>query len=624
MYDVIVIGGGHAGIEASLVAAKLNKNTLLITGKIEMIGNLPCNPSIGGPAKGIVVREIDALGGEMGKNADRSYLQMKMLNLSKGPAVRALRAQVDKVIYPKNIQKKLLKQNNLAVKEGYIDRLIVENNQVKGVVLEDDSKIVAKAVILCTGTYMQSNILVSDSVTNGGPEGERSSIGLSNNLRELGFKTFRLKTGTPPRIKKDTVDYHTVSLQPGDDIQRSFSFAEIEPMIKVEQQISCYLTYTNLKTHQIIADNLNKSSMYSGQVKGVGPRYCPSIEDKIVRFNDRERHQLFLEPESLYLDTIYLAGFSSSMPHQIQEQMVNSIEGLNNAVIDKYAYAIEYDAIDPTQLHKTLETKLISGLYTAGQVNGTSGYEEAACQGLIASINACLKLDHKEPLILGRNEAYIGVLIDDLVTKGTQEPYRLLTSRAEFRLLLRHDNADSRLLKKGYQIGLIEEKQYFLFLDKEKKIQTEIARLKKIKIYNTKTINEQLVKICSTPLKDCVYAYDLLKRPEINYNQIKKLLNEENYFEKEISDQIEIEIKYKGYIDKAIERSDKMAKLEKLLIPANIDYRDIHNLALEAKEKLTKIRPVNIGQVMRISGITPADVSVLMIYVKGLKNERDV
>ncbi len=488
-YEIIVVGGGHAGCEASLAASRIGHKTLLVTGNIKNIGDMPCNPSIGGSAKGIVVREIDALGGEMGKNADKSQIQMKMLNYKKGPAIRALRAQADKVTYPQNMWKTIKNQANLDVKEGLVEDLIVENDKIKGVILEDGTEIYANAVILTTGTYLKADILVGDTRRREGPHGERPSNHLSDNLRKLGFEIKRLKTGTPQRIDVNTIDFSKTREEKGSDIPLSFSF-DNKPNYKMEDQIPCHLIYTTEETHKIIRDNLTKSSMYGGldDIEGIGPRYCPSIEDKVVRFADKERHQLFLEPESIvkdnetYGNTIYLQGFSTSMPYDIQERMVHSLPGLENAKILKYAYAIEYDSINPLQLKQSLETKKIEGLFTAGQINGTSGYEEAACQGLIAGINAALKLEKKEPLILKRNEAYIGVLIDDLVTKGIRDPYRLLTSRAEYRLLLRSDNADLRLREHGYEVGLIDEERHNNLLNKKKKINELMEYLKSVKI----------------------------------------------------------------------------------------------------------------------------------------------
>ena len=465
-YEIIVVGGGHAGCEASLAAARKGHNTLLITGNINNIADTPCNPSIGGPAKGIVVREIDALGGEMGKNTDKSHLQIKKLNTKKGPAVQALRAQIDKITYPKNMLKTLKETKNLTILEGMVEDLIIEKNRIKGIILNNNEKIYSDAVILTTGTYLKGMILRGSKKTSGGPHGEKPSLYLSDKLKELGFTIQRLKTGTPPRIEKSSIDYTKALIQPGDNKKLTFSYSE-KSYYKLNDQIDCHLIYTTKNTHEIIKNNLSKSSMYGGFVEGIGPRYCPSIEDKIVRFEDKERHQLFLEPESKYYNDIYLQGFSTSMPEEIQEEMVHSLPGLEHAKILKYAYAIEYDAIDPTQLKQTLETKIIENLYTAGQINGTSGYEEAACQGLIAGINASLKLENKEPLILKRNESYIGVLIDDLVNKGIRDPYRLLTSRAEYRLLLRTDNADMRLREYGYKVGLIDQKRYDAFINKK-------------------------------------------------------------------------------------------------------------------------------------------------------------
>lgn len=613
MYDVIVVGGGHAGIEASHIAAKMGKNILLITGNIKNIGDMPCNPSIGGTAKGIIVREVDALGGLMGRIADVSHIQIKMLNNSKGPAVRSLRAQADKVTYPKNMQEYLMKMPNLTIKESLVEDLIIENNIVKGIITENNEKIEGKTVVLTTGTYLCGNILVGSKNTPGGPHGERRSNYLSTKLKEYGLKIIRLKTGTPQRIKKDSIDFSVMSEEHGDSTYWTFS-NDFGPNYKIEDQKSCYLLYTNELTHQIIRENLSKSAMYGGYATGVGPRYCPSIEDKIVRFADKERHQLFLEPESLYYDDWYLQGFSTSMPEDVQEKMVHSLHGLENAVITKYAYAIEYDAIDPLQIKPTLENKVLENLFTAGQINGTSGYEEAAGQGIIAGINAVLKVDNKEPLILKRSDAYIGVLIDDLVTKGTIEPYRMLTSRAEFRLILRHDNADLRLRHYAHDIGTINEEQYNRLIEKEKKIKELTKYLQE----NTLHLTEDVIKVfesnnINVPLTGLNY-YDLLKRPEITMKFIENFI-EINYLN-EVKEQVEINAKYDGYIKKAYKEVEKLSRLEEKQIPDDIDYQKVANLASEARQKLEKIRPKTIAQASRISGVNPVDISVLTIYLK--------
>jgi len=616
-YEIIVVGGGHAGCEAALASSRKGHKTLLVTGNIKNIADMPCNPSIGGSAKGIVVREIDALGGEMGKNADKSKIQIKMLNSAKGPAVQALRAQADKITYPKEMLNTLNSQDNLDIKEGMVEDLIVEDNTVKGVILDDGEKIYSSAVILTTGTYLKADIMVGNTRTRKGPHGEKPSNHLSDNLKKLGFEIIRLKTGTPQRIDKKTIDFSKAKIEYGDSEYRMFSF-DLKPNYKIEDQVPCYLIYTTKKTHDIINKNLNKSSMYGGldDVTGVGPRYCPSIEDKVTRFKDKEKHQLFLEPESLYYDDIYLQGFSTSMPYDIQEEMVHSLPGLENAKILKYAYAIEYDAIYPTQLNQSLETKIIKNLYTAGQINGTSGYEEAACQGLIAGINASLKLENKEPLILKRNEAYIGVLIDDLVTKGVKDPYRLLTSRAEYRLLLRSDNADLRLRKHGYDIGLISKEQYNILNEKINQIKKLKEYLNTNKVTPTKEINDKLKKFNSSILQDGITLYNLLKRPEINFEMIEELINKKIEFENEIKQQVETYIKYEGYINKANKEAEKMLQLEEKKIPNEIDYYKVPNLASEARQKLSEVRPTSIGQALRISGVNPADISILMIYLK--------
>ena len=621
-YEIIVVGGGHAGCEAAYAGATIGKKTLLITASKNNIATLPCNPSIGGSAKGIIVREIDALGGIMGRIADKTFLQMKMLNSSKGPAVRSLRAQVDKVTYPKEMLKLLENTKNLDIKEAMIEDLIVESQVVKGVITETGEKIYGQKVILTTGTYLKADILVGSERTRSGPHGEKPSMHLSDKLREYGFEILRLKTGTPQRIEKNSIDFTKTKIEHGDSECYNFN---TEETIKydTEKHIPCYLIYTTDITKKIILDNLNKSAMYGGRndIEGVGPRYCPSIEDKMVRFSDKEKHQLFIEPESLYYDDMYLQGFSTSMPRDIQEKMVHSLPGLENAIINKYAYAIEYDAIYPTQINRTLETKVLKNLYTAGQINGTSGYEEAAGQGIIAGINAALSLDNKEPLILKRNEAYIGVLIDDLVTKGTIEPYRMLTSRAEFRLLLRHDNADIRLTDYGYKVGLIKEDRYKKFQIKKEQIKQLTDYLKNNKLTPTKSNNNILEEMNSPQIKDGISIYNLLKRNEITIEKLqqKDILKKE--YTKDIEEQVEINIKYEGYIIKVMKEVEKMLKQEEKQIPPDIDYNKITNLASEAKQKLIKVNPTTIGQALRISGVNPADISILMIYLRKYYNE---
>ncbi len=612
-YEVIVVGGGHAGCEACLATSRKGHKTLLVTGNIKNIADMPCNPSIGGSAKGIVVREIDALGGEMGRNADKSLLQIKMLNNSKGPAVRALRAQADKITYPKEMLKTLENEQNLDIKEAIVEDLIVNDGKVEGIVLENGEKISSDTVILTTGTYLKADILIGNTRKRQGPHGEKPSNHLSEKLSDYGFNVIRLKTGTPQRIDKNTIDYSKGRIETGDCEEWTFSF-DNKVYYDVNNQIPCHLIYTTEKTKQIIMDNLNKSSMYGGldDIKGIGPRYCPSIEDKMVRFSDKEKHQLFLEPESVYYDDIYIQGFSTSMPEEIQEQMVHSLPGLENAKILKYGYAIEYDAIYPTQLKNSLETKVLENLFTAGQINGTSGYEEAACQGLIAGINASLKLEGKEPLVLKRNEAYIGVLIDDLITKGIRDPYRLLSSRAEYRLLLRHDNADMRLTDYGYKVGLVTEERYKKYTTKRKNIDDLFKYLKESKL--TPKDNEFLESLGSSPLKDGTSLYQLLKRPELNYENLGKYFPE-NFSLEEIGQAL-IFIKYEGYIEKAKKEAAKMESMESKKIPEIINYDKVPNLASEARQKLKEVRPVSIGQASRISGVNPADISVLMVYLK--------
>lgn len=618
MYDVIVVGGGHAGCEAALATAKKNFNTLLISGNLDKLGSMPCNPSIGGPAKGIVVREIDALGGYQGKNADMCQIQMKMLNSSKGPAVRALRSQDDKVLYSKMMRKHLENTTNLTLKEGYVDNILVKDGQVYGVKMPDGEEILAKVVILTTGTYLNSKIFRGHVITKSGPEGQETSFGISKQLATLGFDVRRLKTGTPPRIKASSIDFSKSTLEPGDTYPYRFSFdAGYDQIEKVS--VPCHLTYTNKEIHDIILAHLDDSAMYGGVLEGVGPRYCPSIETKVVRFSDKERHQIFLEPESLEWDQIYVQGFSTSMPVEVQDKMIRLLPGLENCVINEYAYAIEYDSINPLNLWPSLETKFVTNLFCAGQINGTSGYEEAACQGLMAGINAGLKLEGKEPLVLRRDEAYIGVLIDDLVTKGTEEPYRLLTSRAEYRLLLRHDNADLRLREYGYQVGLISDEQHERLLNKINLIKETTEMFKKTNVLLGDRTNNYLASIGSSKIVESVKAYELLKRPEVSFKDIKYLLDLE--IADEILEQVEIEAKYSGYIAKANAQAEKLRAIDLKPIPEDIDYEKVDNIALEAREKLEQVRPKTIGQASRISGVNPADIAVLSVYVETLRRK---
>ena len=613
-YDVIVVGGGHAGCEAAHATSKIGLKTLLVSGDLNQLAKLPCNPSIGGPAKGIVVREIDALGGIQGKIADITQIQTKMLNSSKGPAVQALRVQSDKIEYPKQMRLALEKLEHLTLLEALVEKVLVEDNKAIGIKLYNGNEIYGKAVILTTGTYLNSKTLRGHDFKIEGPDGEPTTYGISQQLKELGFDVTRLKTGTPPRIKTDSIDYTKVSLEPGDDEITNFSFdGDIPNLSGIE--VPCHLTYTNLGIHDIIMNNLDASAMYGGVIEGVGPRYCPSIETKVVRFNDKERHQIFIEPESLSLDEIYLGGFSTSMPIEIQDEMIKLIPGLENAIVTKYAYAIEYDAINPINLWPTLETKLIENLYCAGQINSTSGYEEAAAQGLMAGINASLKIRSMEPFILQRHEAYIGVLIDDLVTKGTNEPYRLLTSRAEYRLLLRHDNADLRLREYGYRVGLISEEQNRNIIKKKEDIINCIEVFKNTKVSPSVKLNEALVSINSSPLNNGTTLFDLIKRPEVTAKFLCE--NFDIIYPLHITKQAEIEIKYEGYIKKAFKEAEKLISNEMRKIPGDIDYDNIPNIALEAREKLKEIRPLTIGQASRISGVNPADIAILSVYIKG-------
>ena len=615
MYEIIVVGGGHAGCEAAHASAKKGHKTLLITSNIKNIADMPCNPHIGGSAKGIVVREIDALGGVMGKVADKTHLQIKMLNSAKGPAVQSLRAQGDKIAYPKEMLKTLKSLDTLEIREAMVEDLIVDDKTVKGVVLENGEKIESSIVILTTGTYLKADVLVGNTRTRQGPHGERPSHHLSDKLKEYGFTIKRLKTGTPQRIDRKTIDFSKTRVEPGDNKYLTFSF-DLEPQYKLEDQIPCHLTYTTEETHKIIRENLNKSSMYGAldDIEGIGPRYCPSIEDKVVRFSDKERHQLFIEPESRYYDDMYLQGFSTSMPPEIQELMVHSLPGFEHAKILKYGYAIEYDSIYPTQLHASLETKVLENLYTAGQINGTSGYEEAACQGLMAGINASLKLEGKHPLVLKRNEAYIGVLIDDLITKGIRDPYRLLTSRAEFRLLLRSDNADQRLRRYGYEVGLISDEQLSKLNRKEQEIKECLQWTKENKLKVTKEVKEQFKKQNYQVPNATLSLEQLLRRPEITIEFLEQFIKFP--YDEEIKEQVEIYLKYEGYIQKSYKEAEKLLKLEQKQIPNNIDYDKIGNLASEARQKLKEVRPTTIAQAIRISGVNPSDISILAVYLK--------
>lgn len=611
-YDIIVVGAGHAGIEAAVAAAKRGAKTLMLTLNIDMLAFMPCNPSIGGPAKGIVVREIDALGGVMGKVIDKASIQMRMLNTRKGPAVQALRAQADKTVYMKEMRKLVENQENLTLRQGMVDSLIIEDGICKGVVTETEAEYRAEAVIITTGTFMRGKVLMGHLEYESGPNNQRVSVNLSENLEELGFKLKRFKTGTPPRVNSHTIDYSKTEIQPGDENPRNFSY---ETTTKIIDQLPCWLTHTNENTHGIINNNLGLSSMYSGVKRGTGARYCPSIEDKIVRFDDKPRHQIFLEPEGRDTEEVYVQGLSTSLPENIQYEMIKTIPGLEKAEIMRPGYAIEYDVVTPTQLWPTLETKSIPGLFTAGQINGTSGYEEAAGQGIMAGINAASKVLGKEPVILDRSQGYIGVLIDDLVTKGTNEPYRLLTSRAEYRLLLRHDNADMRLTEIGYEIGLISEERYNKLMEKKRLVKEELKRLKKI-IIKPEQANHLLETIHSTPLKDATNAYDLLKRPEVNYDFIDQIIESNEALDEEAREQVYIRIKYEGYIKKSNEQVERMMKMEDKKIPEDIDYDEINGLASEAKEKLKRIRPLSVGQASRISGVNPADVSILLVYIE--------
>ncbi|HFI0404321.1 TPA: tRNA uridine-5-carboxymethylaminomethyl(34) synthesis enzyme MnmG [Streptococcus suis] len=616
-YDVIVIGAGHAGVEAGLAASRMGCKTLLATINLDMVAFMPCNPSIGGSAKGIVVREIDALGGEMGRNIDKTYIQMKMLNMGKGPAVRALRAQADKTEYAAEMKRTVERQENLTLRQTMIDEILVEDGKVIGVRTATNQKFSAKAVVVTTGTALRGEIIIGDLKYSSGPNNSLASITLADNLKELGLEIGRFKTGTPPRVNARTINYDETEIQPGDEKPNHFSFLSKDEDY-LQDQIPCWLTYTNATSHEIINSNLHRAPMFSGIVKGIGPRYCPSIEDKIVRFADKERHQLFLEPEGRNTDEIYVQGLSTSLPEDVQQDLIHSIKGLENAQMMRTGYAIEYDMVMPHQLRATLETKKISGLFTAGQTNGTSGYEEAAGQGIIAGINAALKVQGKPELILKRSDGYIGVMIDDLVTKGTVEPYRLLTSRAEYRLILRHDNADMRLTEIGRQVGLVDDERWQVFQIHKNQFDNEMKRLESIKLKPIKETNEKVVAMGFKPLTDALTAKEFMRRPDVTYADAVAFIGPaaENLDAKTI-ELIETEVKYEGYIAKALDQVEKMKRMEEKRIPADIDWDDIDSIATEARQKFKLISPETIGQASRISGVNPADISILMVYLEG-------
>ncbi|HFI0216768.1 TPA: tRNA uridine-5-carboxymethylaminomethyl(34) synthesis enzyme MnmG [Streptococcus suis] len=616
-YDVIVIGAGHAGVEAGLAASRMGCKTLLATINLDMVAFMPCNPSIGGSAKGIVVREIDALGGEMGRNIDKTYIQMKMLNMGKGPAVRALRAQADKAEYAAEMKRTVERQENLTLRQTMIDEILVEDGKVIGVRTATNQKFSAKAVVVTTGTALRGEIIIGDLKYSSGPNNSLASITLADNLKELGLEIGRFKTGTPPRVNARTIKYDETEIQPGDEKPNHFSFLSKDEDY-LQDQVPCWLTYTNATSHEIINSNLHRAPMFSGIVKGIGPRYCPSIEDKIVRFADKERHQLFLEPEGRNTDEIYVQGLSTSLPEDVQQDLIHSIKGLENAQMMRTGYAIEYDMVMPHQLRATLETKKISGLFTAGQTNGTSGYEEAAGQGIVAGINAALKVQGKPELILKRSDGYIGVMIDDLVTKGTVEPYRLLTSRAEYRLILRHDNADMRLTEIGRQVGLVDDERWQVFQIHKNQFDNEMKRLESIKLKPIKETNEKVVAMGFKPLTDALTAKEFMRRPDVTYADAVAFIGPaaEDLDAKTI-ELIETEVKYEGYIAKALDQVEKMKRMEEKRIPADIDWDDIDSIATEARQKFKLISPETIGQASRISGVNPADISILMVYLEG-------
>ncbi|HEN3144737.1 TPA: tRNA uridine-5-carboxymethylaminomethyl(34) synthesis enzyme MnmG [Streptococcus agalactiae] len=621
-YDIIVVGAGHAGVEASLAASRMGCKTLLATINLEMLAFMPCNPSIGGSAKGIVVREIDALGGEMGKNIDKTYIQMKMLNTGKGPAVRALRAQADKALYAQTMKQTVEKQENLTLRQAMIDEILVEDGKVVGVRTATNQKFSAKSVVITTGTALRGEIILGELKYSSGPNNSLASVTLADNLRDLGLEIGRFKTGTPPRVKASSINYEETEIQPGDEQPNHFSFMSRDEDY-ITDQVPCWLTYTNTLSHDIINQNLHRAPMFSGIVKGVGPRYCPSIEDKIVRFADKERHQLFLEPEGRHTEEVYVQGLSTSLPEDVQVDLLRSIKGLENAEMMRTGYAIEYDIVLPHQLRATLETKVIAGLFTAGQTNGTSGYEEAAGQGLVAGINAALKVQGKPELILKRSDAYIGVMIDDLVTKGTLEPYRLLTSRAEYRLILRHDNADMRLTEIGYEIGLVDEERYAIFKKRQMQFENELERLDSIKLKPVSETNKRIQELGFKPLTDALTAKEFMRRPQITYAVATDFVGcTDEPLDSKVIELLETEIKYEGYIKKALDQVAKMKRMEEKRIPPHTDWDDIDSIATEARQKFKKINPETLGQASRISGVNPADISILMVYLEGRQKGR--